>query len=74
MTTTKKRIDINALIRNNPKVDSILIAEARAAIKVLRKHGFGHPGYGLANGKGRGLFLRYDTGEPASKNLPDKHR
>lgn len=74
MTTTKKRIDINALIRNNPKADANLIAEARAAIKILRKHGFGHPGYGLANGKPRIPLMKYGVGEPTSKNLPDRRR
>lgn len=49
MKKSKKLFDIKLLIGSNPNVDASIVAETRAAIRSLRKNGFGNKGYDLVD-------------------------
>lgn len=62
---------VEELIRTNPKVDSKLVASARAAIEEMRKHGFAPEGYRIT---GRGFSLTERQGTRSGKDaLPRRH-
>ena len=59
----RKHFVIKDLIVSNRSVDPNVVAEARAAIKALRKHGFGNKGYSLVDRRVRSPLKRQDSPE-----------